>query len=100
MAARPARRRGGDGLLVSGIHTIGHQGASFSFDNEHPAHQVLLQPVRVARALVTNGEWLEFMAEGGYATPSLWLSDGWARSQRRVIARPAIGGMSTAPGSR
>ncbi len=64
--------------LVAGIHMIGHEGGSFSFDNERPAHQVLLQPVRIARALVTNGEWLEFMADGGYSTPSLWLSDGWA----------------------
>jgi ergothioneine biosynthesis protein EgtB len=64
--------------LVAGIHTIGHDGASFSFDNERPSHQVLLHPVRVARTLVTNGEWLEFMADGGYATPGLWLSDGWA----------------------
>jgi ergothioneine biosynthesis protein EgtB len=67
-----------DDGLVAGIHTIGHDGASFSFDNERPAHQVLLQPVRMARTLVTNGEWLEFMTDGGYATPSLWLSDGWA----------------------
>jgi ergothioneine biosynthesis protein EgtB len=67
-----------DSGLIAGIHTIGHDTASFSFDNERPAHQVLLQPVRVAPALVTNGEWLEFMAEGGYSTPSLWLSDGWA----------------------
>src|SRR5262249_13982284 len=66
-----------DGLLA-GIHTIGHDGAGFSFDNERPAHQVLLAPVRVARSLITNGEWLDFMADGGYATPSLWLSDGWA----------------------
>jgi ergothioneine biosynthesis protein EgtB len=64
--------------LVADIHSIGHDGPSFSFDNERPIHQVLLQPVRIASALVTNGEWLEFMAEGGYATPSLWLSDGWA----------------------
>ncbi len=64
--------------LMAGIHVIGHDGASFCFDNERPAHQVLLQPVRPSRALVTNGEWLEFMAEGGYATPGLWLSDGWA----------------------
>jgi ergothioneine biosynthesis protein EgtB len=61
-----------------GIHTIGHGGTGFCFDNEQPAHQVLLQPVRLANGLVTNGEWLEFMAEGGYATPTLWLSDGWA----------------------
>jgi ergothioneine biosynthesis protein EgtB len=64
--------------LIAGIHMIGHQGAGFSFDNEQPAHQVLLQPVRVGRGLVTNGEWLEFMTDGGYATPSLWLSEGWA----------------------
>src|SRR5579872_3097432 len=63
--------------LVAGIHTIGHDGLSFSFDNERPAHQVLLQPTKIGRALVTNGEWLEFMADGGYRTPSLWLSDGW-----------------------
>jgi len=66
-----------DGLLA-GIHTIGHDGTGFSFDNERPAHQALLAPVRVARSLITNGEWLDFMADGGYATPSLWLSDGWA----------------------
>ncbi len=73
---------------VSGIHTIGHQGGSFSFDNEHPAHQVLLQPVRVARELVTNGEWLEFMAEGGYTTPSLWLSNGWDEVQAQDYRAP------------
>jgi len=75
-------------MPVSGIHTIGHQASSFSFDNEHPAHQVLLQPVRVARALVTNGEWLEFMAEGGYATPSLWLSHGWDEAQAQDYCAP------------
>jgi ergothioneine biosynthesis protein EgtB len=63
---------------IAGIYTIGHDDAGFFFDNERPTHQVLLQPVRVARSLVTNGTWLEFMADGGYATPSLWLSDGWA----------------------
>ena len=39
---------------------------------------MFLQPARIARGLVTNAQWLEFMADGGYATPSLWLSDGWA----------------------
>jgi ergothioneine biosynthesis protein EgtB len=67
-----------ENALVAGIHVIGNDGAGFSFDNERPAHQVLLKPVRLSKALVTNGEWLEFMADNGYATPSLWLSDGWA----------------------
>jgi ergothioneine biosynthesis protein EgtB len=57
---------------------VGHDGAGFCFDNERPAHQTLLQPVRLATSLVTNGAWLQFMADGGYARPTLWLSDGWA----------------------
>ena len=72
------RGRAGAGTALAGVHTIGHRGNGFCFDNEQPAHQVLLHPVRLAPALVTNGEWLEFMAEGGYATPTIWLSDGWS----------------------
>ncbi|MGN6750289.1 MAG: ergothioneine biosynthesis protein EgtB [Xanthobacteraceae bacterium] len=78
---RPTRVSGGQegrDPWLAGIHSIGHGGAEFCFDNERPAHQVLLQPVRLASSLVTNGEWLDFMADGGYATPTLWLSDGWA----------------------
>jgi ergothioneine biosynthesis protein EgtB len=66
------------GAQIAGIHMIGHGGDSFCFDNEKPAHQVVLRPVRLAPSLVTNGEWLEFMADGGYTTPTIWLSDGWA----------------------
>ena len=66
------------GATLAGIDTIGHDGAGFCFDNEAPAHQVLLQPVRLEPRLVGNRDWLDFMADGGYATPSLWLSDGWA----------------------
>ena len=65
----------------AGIHRIGHVGDSFCFDNEQPAHQILLQPVHLAPSLVTNGEWLEFMADGGYTTPTLWLSDGFATAE-------------------
>ena len=69
------------GAPIGGIHTIGHETQQFCFDNERPAHQVLIEPVRLARTLVTNGDWLEFMADGGYATASLWLSDGWNEVQ-------------------
>jgi ergothioneine biosynthesis protein EgtB len=69
-----------DGLagVPSGIHRIGFEGDGYSFDNEGPPHAVLLQPACIAPGLVTNAQWLDFMADGGYATPSLWLSDGWA----------------------
>jgi len=73
-----AGKRRAAGAPLAGIHMIGHKGGSFCFDNEQPAHQVLLQPVRLLPSLVTNAEWLNFMADGGYATPTLWLSDGWA----------------------
>ena len=64
--------------VPAGIHAIGADGEAFCFDNETPRHDELIPQVRIARHLVTNGEWLEFIAGGGYATPSLWLSDGWA----------------------
>jgi ergothioneine biosynthesis protein EgtB len=64
--------------LTEGIHSIGHAGDSFHFDNEKPAHRALVGPVRLARNLVTNADWLEFMADGGYTTPTLWLMDGFA----------------------
>jgi ergothioneine biosynthesis protein EgtB len=79
------------GAPLAGIHTIGHSidhGGSFCFDNEQPAHQVLLQPVRLAPSLVTNGEWLEFMADGGYTKPTLWLSDGWATVEAQGVSAP------------
>ncbi len=65
--------------VEGGLVEVGHQGAGFSFDNELPRHQQWLEPYRLADRLVTNGEWLAFMADGGYQRPDLWLSDGWAR---------------------
>jgi ergothioneine biosynthesis protein EgtB len=65
--------------LEGGLVEIGHRGAGFSFDNELPRHQQFLEPYRLADRLVTNGEWLEFMADGGYHRHDLWLSDGWGR---------------------
>jgi ergothioneine biosynthesis protein EgtB len=69
---------GGFCELPEGIHTVGHQTHDFCFDNEAPAHRALVGPVRIARSLVRNGEWLAFMRDGGYVRPELWLSDGWA----------------------
>jgi ergothioneine biosynthesis protein EgtB len=63
--------------VPSGVHAIGHTGDGFCFDNETPRHDVLINDMRIARHLVTNAEWLEFIEAGGYRTPSLWLSDGW-----------------------
>ena len=76
----PAASGSGDDWidLNEGIHSIGHGGDSFHFDNEKPAHRALVGPVRLSRNLVTNAEWIAFMADGGYTTPTLWLMDGFA----------------------
>ncbi|MEL6373150.1 MAG: ergothioneine biosynthesis protein EgtB [Pseudomonadota bacterium] len=67
--------------LDGGLHRIGHEGAGFAYDNEGPAHRCQLEPFAIANRLVTNRDWLAFMADGGYTTPTLWLSDGWACAQ-------------------
>ena len=71
-----------------GIALIGHTGDGFAFDNEGPGHRVLLEPFALADQLVTNREWAEFIADGGYATPDLWLADGWAWVQAEAISAP------------
>jgi ergothioneine biosynthesis protein EgtB len=71
-----------------GIREVGHEGVGFAWDNESPRHAVLLQPYRVADRLVTNGEWLEFIRDGGYRQPLLWLADGWAAVQREGWQAP------------
>ncbi len=61
-----------------GLVEVGSDGEGFCFDNELPRHEQWLTPYRLADRLVTNGEWLDFIADGGYARHDLWLSDGWA----------------------
>jgi ergothioneine biosynthesis protein EgtB len=87
----PPRPPAGDaefGKLPSGLRSIGHDAGGFCFDNEQPVHQVYLQPARIRRGLVTNAEWLDFMADGGYVTPALWLSDGWATVESQQWSAP------------
>jgi dimethylhistidine N-methyltransferase len=64
-----------------GLVEIGHPGEAFAFDNEGPRHKVWLEPYRLADRLVTNGDWLAFIEDGGYRRPEYWLSEGWARVQ-------------------
>ena len=62
-----------------GLFEMGHAGSDFAFDCEAPRHTVRIEPYRLADRLVTNREWAEFIADGGYRSPLLWLSDGWAK---------------------
>ena len=71
-----------------GIHQVGATGEGFCFDNETPRHDALLHPHRIGARLVTNGEYREFINDGGYADSNLWLSDGWATVNERDWKRP------------
>jgi ergothioneine biosynthesis protein EgtB len=63
--------------LPGGLYEIGHSGTDFAFDNEGPRHRVWLEEFEIADRLVTAGEYLGFVEDGGYSLPELWLSDGW-----------------------
>ena len=77
-------RRFSGGKVMQGAEP----GEGFAFDNEYPAHPVWLEPFQLANRPVTNGEYREFIADGGYRRPELWLSDGWAWVQQQHIQRP------------
>lgn len=74
--------------VEDGIYDVGHAGKGFAFDNETPQHQALLHPFQIANRLVTCGEYLDFMADGGYTTAAHWLSDGWAAVQQQGLRAP------------
>lgn len=104
----PALRGAGEGPLriqvpppvqwldgPSGLVEIGHAGGAFAFDNEAPRHRRWLAPFHIADRLVTCGEYADFIADGGYETPALWLSEGWALVQSHGWRAP---GYWIAPG--
>jgi len=71
-----------------GIVQVGHDGEGFAFDCEGPRHDALLQPFKLADRCVTKGEWLEFIADGGYERHEHWLMDGWTTVQREGWKAP------------
>lgn len=89
-----------------GIHPIGATGAGFCFDNETPHHDALLHEHRIGDRLISNGEFRDFIRDGGYQQCELWLSDGWAKVNERGWRQPlywdealeqefTLGGMQT-----
>ncbi|MGH8234142.1 MAG: ergothioneine biosynthesis protein EgtB [Rhodanobacteraceae bacterium] len=75
-----------------GIVEIGHAGEGFSYDNEGPRHRELLHPHAIANRSVTNAEFREFIDDGGYRNPALWLSEGWDTVRREGWAHPLYWG--------
>lgn len=71
-----------------GVHSIGHQGLGYGFDNEFPRHKTYLEPYRLATSLVSNADWIAFIEDGGYQNPLLWLADGWKAVQSEEWRMP------------
>ena len=72
----------------SDIHAFGASGDGFAFDNETPHHDALLHVHQIGERLVSNGEYRDFIRDGGYDKVELWLSDGWAVINERNWRRP------------
>jgi ergothioneine biosynthesis protein EgtB len=85
--ARPLRMLPVEGALVETGHAATPE--QFAFDNESPRHKVYLEPFAIADRLVTAGEWLAFIDDGGYRKPELWLSDGWYAVQAHDWQAPS-----------
>lgn len=87
---RMAPRGAGSRWLAfdGGVVQVGHQGIGFCFDNETPRHRQFLEPYTLASRLVSNGEYLAFIEDGGYVRPSLWLSEGWDWLCANRLAQP------------
>ncbi|MEZ6100174.1 MAG: ergothioneine biosynthesis protein EgtB [Pirellulaceae bacterium] len=73
---------------AQGVYEIGDATPGFAFDNERPRHRVLVERYGIARRLTTNGEIMEFIADGGYRRPEHWLSAGWATVQEQGWEAP------------
>jgi ergothioneine biosynthesis protein EgtB len=71
-----------------GVVEIGAAETGFGFDSERPRHKVFVAPHRLANRRVTNKDWRDLIEDGGYGTPTLWLSDGWAWVQQEGIVAP------------
>ncbi|NND08736.1 MAG: ergothioneine biosynthesis protein EgtB [Saprospiraceae bacterium] len=72
----------------SGIYDIGFEGDGFHYDNERAKHQVYLHRYQISKALVSNGEFLAFISDGGYQRSELWLDEGWSWVQSQGITKP------------
>ena len=86
--SRPSSKVEGMAEIEGGLFWLGFEGEGFSWDNEKPAHQVFLRDFQIDRGLITNGEYLEFMRDGGYQNFRWWFSEAWETVKREQWQAP------------
>ncbi|GIU71340.1 MAG: ergothioneine biosynthesis protein EgtB [Candidatus Nitrosocaldaceae archaeon] len=74
--------------IEGGLYDLGFNGKGFCYDNELPEHKVYIYPYKIDKRLVTNGEFIKFIEDGGYKDPALWLDDGWHFIKENNIEAP------------
>lgn len=74
--------------VPEGIYNIGHVGNGFCFDNELGRHRVFLEPYKISKTLVTNGDFIEFINDKGYQQAKYWLDDAWYWLQQNQVKSP------------
>jgi ergothioneine biosynthesis protein EgtB len=88
----PIESHAPDGLnwisFEEGIYEIGNPGGEFTYDNEHPQHRRFLEAFELGNRLITNGEYIEFIEDGGYERSALWLDDGWSAVNEKNWSAP------------
>lgn len=90
----PAQQSTGEFMIVpAGPFEMGAPAGRFAYDNEHPRHTVDTGAFEIGRFPVTNGEYIEFMAAGGYDDRSLWSDAGWEWKQEAGLAAPEYWGL-------
>jgi iron(II)-dependent oxidoreductase len=88
LPAAPVNPPGGTARVEAGPFEMGDPGRWFAYDNERPRHEVKLHAFEIDRLPVTNGDFAEFVADGGYARADLWAERGWAWRLRDEVERP------------
>jgi len=92
----PTPRSGGAGghrsdgtvMIEAGEFALGADSSGFAYDNERPRHTPSLAAYAIDRSPVSNGEYAEFVADGGYSRPELWTREGWRWRAAHRIERP------------
>ena len=74
--------------ISEGVYEIGHQGEGFCWDNELSVHKAYIHEFGIANRLITNGEYMEFITDGGYDNFEHWLDEGWAWVQQLEVKAP------------
>ncbi|NRA88650.1 MAG: ergothioneine biosynthesis protein EgtB, partial [Rhizobiales bacterium] len=73
---------------AGGMHEVGNDGKNFAYDCEQPRHKIYIEAFKLADRPVSTRDWIEFIEDGGYKNPTLWLMDGWATCQKEKWNAP------------